>query len=290
MQVGAGKFQYRPMGSAWTFAGSSGLTANYSGFTQNNPVAPQGTQVAFLQKISSISQSIPMLPAGSYIVTVRAAQRNYPQPFGHQTFSVSIDGQAAATITPAGITYQTYYALLPPVAAGAHVITLSGLTAGGDNTAFVDAVSIVAALATPATVEDAWIGPSGKTVGFRFALSTQAPHPAGVGPALSTSHSALSTAPLPTQVIAAPTIYVNRVALGALGAPADLAGNEVLLFPLPAGVVIGVNDTVTATTPPIWQATTGGLASPLSGLTVDNRVGRSPLPPSALAPERFPQG
>ena len=209
-----------------------------------------------MQAISSVSQSITFNSAGSYFLTVQAAQRNYPQPFGYQTFSVSIDGQAAANITPAGITYQTYYALLPPVAAGAHVITLSGLnTAAGDNTAFVDAVSIVAAVATPAKVHDAWIGSSGKTIGFRFA-SRSAPHPS-----VWARHPALS---LPTQVIATPTIYVNRVALGALGAPADLAGNEVLLFPLPAGTVIGVNDTVTATTRPIWQNTTGGLVSPIS--------------------------
>jgi hypothetical protein len=133
----AGKFSYRPTTSAWTFTGGSGLSANYSGFTSNNPVAPQGSQVALIQNIGSISQTVSFPAAGSFILTMKACQRNYPQPFGHQNFAVAIDGQVAANITPGGTTYQTYYVLLPSVAAGDHVLAISGLnSAGGDNTAF----------------------------------------------------------------------------------------------------------------------------------------------------------
>ena len=50
VSVGAGQFQYRPAGSPWTFSGSAGISANNSGFTSGNPAAPDGAQVAFLQK------------------------------------------------------------------------------------------------------------------------------------------------------------------------------------------------------------------------------------------------
>ena len=43
VQVGAGQFQYRPTGSPWTFAGSSGISGNNSGFTAGNPArTPRG--------------------------------------------------------------------------------------------------------------------------------------------------------------------------------------------------------------------------------------------------------
>ena len=59
--VGAGQFQYRPAGSAWTFAGGAGVSGNGSGFTAGNPPAPQGVQVAFLQSTGSFSQVVDRL-------------------------------------------------------------------------------------------------------------------------------------------------------------------------------------------------------------------------------------
>src|SRR3954462_14059904 len=41
---GAGKWMYRPTVSTWSFTGSSGLAGNGSGFTAQNPPAPQGAQ------------------------------------------------------------------------------------------------------------------------------------------------------------------------------------------------------------------------------------------------------
>jgi hypothetical protein len=270
-QLGFGKYAGHPASSSWTYTGGTGISANGSGYTANNPVAPAGNQVAFLQALGSISQTVTFPAAGSLVLTFQSAQRNYPQPFGRQTVSVSIDGQVAANIVPAGTTYQTYYAMLPPVAAGDHVIAISGLSGSPNDTAFVDAISIVSSLTTPVTVQDAWVGSSGKTIGFRFA---------GTPVATVT----------PTQSITPPVIYRNGEALPPLGAPADLAGNEVLLFPLPPGTAISTGDTVTATTPPIWQNTTGGLVAPFTGLAVDNRISRSPLPPSALAQRTFVPG
>ena len=58
-----GSYIYGPTGSAWTFAGDAGVTANGSGFTCGNPAAPEGAQVAFLQGGSG-SRSPRPSPAG----------------------------------------------------------------------------------------------------------------------------------------------------------------------------------------------------------------------------------
>ncbi len=140
--VGAGNFQYDPTGSPWTFSGSSGISGNNSGFTSGNPPAPQGSQVAFLQGTGSFTQSVAGWAAASYVLTFDAAQRGN---FGvsQQNFNVLIDGSVVGTFTPSSTSYQSYSTAAFTVAAGTHTITFQGLdSAGGDNTAFIDAVTI----------------------------------------------------------------------------------------------------------------------------------------------------
>src|SRR6185436_6156614 len=68
--VGAGgaAYQYRPAGSAWAFVGEAGVSGNGSGFTSGNPAAPQGGQVAFVQRVGTLSQAV-TLAAGTYAVS-----------------------------------------------------------------------------------------------------------------------------------------------------------------------------------------------------------------------------
>ncbi len=142
VQVGAGQFRYLPTGSPWTFTGSSGISANNSGFTSGNPPAPQGQQVAFLQETGSFSQAVPGWASGSYTLSFDAAQRGNYQA-SKQDFSVLVDGAVVGTFTPSGTSYQSYTTAAFTVAAGAHTITFRGLdSAGGDNTAFVDAIKL----------------------------------------------------------------------------------------------------------------------------------------------------
>jgi hypothetical protein len=143
VQVGTGQFRYRPTGSSWTFVGTSGISGNNSGFTSGNPPAPEGVQVAFLQQLGSFSQSVAGWAAGTYKLSFYAAQRgNYG--VSREDFEVLVDGVVVGTFTPSGTTYQTYTTSAFSVAAGAHTIKFLGLdSAGGDNTAFVDAVSRV---------------------------------------------------------------------------------------------------------------------------------------------------
>jgi hypothetical protein len=137
----SGGFQYNPAGSAWTFAGTAGVAVNTSAFTSGNTVAPQGRQVAFLQSKGSVRQVVAM-EAGAYIVSFNAAQRgNFPSA---QTISVLVDNQVVGVVNnlPGG-NYSAQRTSSFTVPAGNHTITFQGTNLnGGDNTAFIDLVSI----------------------------------------------------------------------------------------------------------------------------------------------------
>jgi hypothetical protein len=140
--IGDGQFQYDPMGSPWTFSGNAGISGNYSDFTAYNPLAPEGRQVAFLQETGSFSQTVTGWAAGSYEITFDAAQRGDYQS-SHQDFSVLVDGVTVGTFIPSGAFYGSYATAVFTVTAGVHTITFQGLdSAGGDNTTFIDQVSL----------------------------------------------------------------------------------------------------------------------------------------------------
>ena len=121
----------------------SGVSGNASAFTSGNPTAPQGTQVGYLQKNGSITQSVSGWANGSYAISFDAAQRG-----NHGTsvedFEVLLDGTVVGTFNPSSTSYQVYTTSTFTVTAGSHTIEFLGLdTAGGDNTAFLDAVTVV---------------------------------------------------------------------------------------------------------------------------------------------------
>ena len=70
-----------------------------------------------------------------------------------EDLQVLIDGVPVGTFNPSGTRYQSYSTAAFTVTAGAHTIMFQGLdTAGGDNTALVDAVAVMQA--TPSLVAD----------------------------------------------------------------------------------------------------------------------------------------
>ena len=146
--VGSGSyraFQYGPTGSPWTFSDAAGVSGNGSGFTSGNLNAPEGRQVAFLQRNGSLSQMISGWATGTYQISFAAAQRGNYQA-SRQDFQVLVDGQDVGTYTPIGTSYARYTTTAFTVAAGAHTIEFRGLdSAGGDNTAFLDDVHILLA-------------------------------------------------------------------------------------------------------------------------------------------------
>jgi hypothetical protein len=140
-------FQTAPSGLPWQFSGTAGVSSNGSAFVANSTVsqvAPEGTQVGYIQQTGSISQTT-YLDAGTYQVSVLAAQRAFYQS-NYQEIEVLLDGAQAGVIDPTGIQYASYQTTSFTVAAGPHTIKLLGMNPlGGDNTAFIDQVTITAA-------------------------------------------------------------------------------------------------------------------------------------------------
>ena len=141
--VGAGSFQYDPASSPWTFQGSAGVAANGSAFTGGNPHAPQGSQVAFLQALGSVSQSI-AFPAGTFTISFSAAQRANVQA-SMQTFQVLIDGTIVGLFDNlTGTNYTTLTTNAIQLSAGSHTLVFQGTDLNsGDNTVFIDQVTIL---------------------------------------------------------------------------------------------------------------------------------------------------
>jgi RHS repeat-associated protein len=135
-------FQAAPTGTPWSFSGTlSGFASNGSAF--NNLTAPEGSQVAFLQKTGAMSQTVNGWVAGSYVLSFYAAQRDESGTVQAQNFEVLIDGAVVGTITPTSASYAVYTTPAFAVTAGSHTIEFLGLdSAGGDNTAFIDAVKL----------------------------------------------------------------------------------------------------------------------------------------------------
>jgi hypothetical protein len=141
-------FIYNPSGGSWTFSGTSGngsgIAANNSGFTQANPNAPEGVQVAFLQGSAIISQALSgFIPGKTYVITFSGAQRTRATQLG-QTWDVRIDGMTIGSFTPPqSATNYADYTVAFTASATAHTLTFVGTNLnGGDNTVFLDNVRI----------------------------------------------------------------------------------------------------------------------------------------------------
>ncbi len=158
--VGSGNFgyAYNPAGSPWTFAANSGnngsgISGNGSAFTSGNPAAPDGSQVAFIQAFGTISQSIAGWDAGTYRISLQAAQRGGYNLY--ENFQVLLDGAVITSFNPSDATYRTYTTPIFQVTAGTHTLTFQGTnSAQSDNTALIDAVSLAPVTTTAPVVND----------------------------------------------------------------------------------------------------------------------------------------
>ena len=82
--------------------------------------------------------------AGTYALSFLAAQRANVQD-SSQTFQVEIDGQVVGTFIPKDTSYRLLSTDNFTVTAGFHTIAFVGLDPNGDNTAFIDAVTLLPA-------------------------------------------------------------------------------------------------------------------------------------------------
>jgi len=164
-----GTYQYNPSGGSWTFSGASpngsGIVANGSGFS--NPNAPLGTQAAFVQEYGTISQTLSgFIPGKTYALAYSAAQRTANA--GGESWNVKIDSTVIQSNSPGGTGYATYAANFVATATTHTLIFVGTDLAGGDNTVFLDNVSIISTL-QPVAASVVLASPTNNTVFSAFA-------------------------------------------------------------------------------------------------------------------------
>lgn len=101
---------------------------------------PEGVQTAFLVNGGVIEQSV-NFTAGTYAISFQAAKRtNYG---GTQSFNVYYDTTLIGSFTPSSGSFTSFTTGSFTATAGSHTIKFVGTNTTGDNTDFIDAVSIV---------------------------------------------------------------------------------------------------------------------------------------------------
>ena len=146
--TGAASYQYSPAGASWTFSArngsnGAGIAGNGSGF--NNANAVVGTQAAFVQGLSSMSQTLSgFTPGRSYTIRFAAAQRSGPSQHGGQSWDLRINNAVVRAYSPGSTSYASYSATFTATAAAQTLAFVGTDLAGGDNTVFIDNVTIVA--------------------------------------------------------------------------------------------------------------------------------------------------
>jgi hypothetical protein len=164
--LGSG-YQYGPTGSGvgWSFNGA-GIQGNGSAWGATS--APEGTQTAFIQSTSTISQAL-NLNAGSYTLSFKAAQRGCCVAPYVQPVQVTMDGvQIGSLVSPASTSFATFSIAFTVATSGAHTIAFAG-TDPSDKTTFIDALSLTAAVGSTTTALASSLNPS--TVGASVALT-----------------------------------------------------------------------------------------------------------------------
>lgn len=158
---GGTNYVYNPSGcgQAWAFLDGSGLAHNTSGF--GNPLGPDSSaQVAFLQNVSSFSQTITGIDIGAtYTISFFANERNccgagdlaqsVSVLFGGVT--LSFNNGASTSVLPGTVNWTQYTTDPFVTTSAAAVLMFKGNNVGGDSSAFVDQISSNGAVPEPGT-------------------------------------------------------------------------------------------------------------------------------------------
>jgi hypothetical protein len=175
-----GSYEYTPTGAPWTFSASpdgSGVAANGSGFTYANANAPDGVQVAFLQRNATVTQTIGGFTVGKTYQVVVAASQRQTYNNGGNPFNINVNGTTIASFDPPeGVPTYSDYSGTFTAANASETIQFAGtdaLAPGADNTVLIDNVRIngdgIAALSL--TVQPAYIA-QGASVAILSATAT----------------------------------------------------------------------------------------------------------------------
>jgi hypothetical protein len=143
-----------PTLDSWTYnasvpiSGGSALVNGQTGSDWYGPVPPAGfagDQFAALQNTGSLTQDFTS-PGGDLTLNFLSGGRpdNFGTEGGDQTYLVELDGSTVASFsTASGQVFTLETVLLRGVSAGSHTLTFQGLSAIGDESAFLDNVSLV---------------------------------------------------------------------------------------------------------------------------------------------------
>jgi hypothetical protein len=114
--------------------------------TAANPAAPDGTQVAYLQRSGAVKRELSgLVPGKSYRVGWKAAQRaNTTGGQRGQTFDLLFNDRVVASFAPAqwATSYRPYSATFTATAPFASIGFKGTNLRGGDNTILLDQVHI----------------------------------------------------------------------------------------------------------------------------------------------------
>jgi hypothetical protein len=133
-------------GQPWTFTtlsghNGSGLAGNGSTITTGNPMAPEGTQVAFIRSLATMTANVSFPAAGKYLVSAKVAERVMYQQ-GPQTVDVRLDSVPMGSFVTGTDGKYVFKATAPfSVSAGTHRIDLVGLQSL-ESTLFMDELKI----------------------------------------------------------------------------------------------------------------------------------------------------
>ncbi|MCX6867535.1 MAG: LamG domain-containing protein [Verrucomicrobia bacterium] len=173
-------YAYNPSGGSWTFtastsAGGSGIAKNSSTFTSGNAAAPQGTQVALLQKVATISQTISgFAPGRTYTIKFLACQRqNTSGGQDGETFDLKVDGTIIGSYEPvqARTNYAGFSATFTATAT-THTISFVGTNVNtGDNTVFIDNIVITSPIPSISAIANQTVAYGAATDALPFTLN-----------------------------------------------------------------------------------------------------------------------
>ncbi len=135
--VGGG-YAYGNVAGGWAFTGGAGVSANGTAW---NGITTSGTHFAFLQNVSSVSQTFTSSSAFDYSFSFDTALR--PGYRLGQTVQVALDGHLLGTVASLTPTWTTTTFSAANIGGGTHTLSFSGMADGAtyvDTSAFLDNV------------------------------------------------------------------------------------------------------------------------------------------------------
>jgi len=128
-------------GANWAFSTNAGISRNVSGFQNGSVLAPEGSQIALIQQVGTVSQTLSGFDPGKlYQLTVSQRARNGQT----NDLQVRLDGQLVGSTRTNSMAFSDYSTSLFTVASAAPVLEFRATNpAGGDKTTFFDNVRVV---------------------------------------------------------------------------------------------------------------------------------------------------